>query len=74
MAALMLQLPTEATFEEKTNTCTDRHRPGHVPLNTTNYSRRYGFTHQITVNTDGDEGAGKSQMGRSHWDTYRSKL
>ena len=49
MVALMLLLPTEATTEEKMNTCRTFYRPttAHIPLKTTIYSQRFGFVPHI---------------------------
>ena len=76
MVALMLLLPTEATTEEKMNTCRTFYRPttAHIPLKTTIYSQKFGFVPHIlylrfVTQIAGKEETGKSQMERGQWVT-----
>ena len=67
----MLLLLTEATNEEKMNTCRTLCRPAtsHIPLKSTNYSQKFGFVPHIfylrfVTQIASKEETGKSQMGR----------
>ena len=67
LAVLMLLLPSEATTEDKTNTCPDRRHP--------TYHRRPQIFQKMwihaprttTINTDDEEETGQSRMRRDHW-------
>ena len=68
MTALMLQLPTEATIEEKATLgrsdavlrTIDDHKL---------FKKIWIHASQIIINTDGVEETGKYQMVRGHWIT-----
>ena len=63
----MLLLPSEATTEDKINTCPDRRHP--------TYHRRSQIFKKMwihaprttTINTDNEEETGQSRMRRGHW-------
>ena len=67
LAVLMLLLLSEATTEDKTNTCPDRRHP--------TYHRRPQIFQKIwihaprttTINTDDEEETGQSRIRRGHW-------
>ena len=65
IVALMMLVPTEATTEEKTNTCMDQchpmyhWRPQIISNNWIHASRH--------INRDCEEETGKSWKGRGHW-------
>ena len=67
----MLPLSTENAAEDKTNTCSIR--TNFIPL-TIEYHQlfkkmRIHASRHIVINTDGEEGTGKSGKGGSNWVT-----
>ena len=67
-----LPLPTDATIEQKRNTCTDRrHTTSHWRQKIIQEGKKKKFIHASkhpVINTDGEEETGKSRMGRGYWD------
>ena len=65
----LLPLPSEATIEEKTKTCTDQ-RHGTYHWRHRLFKRiRIHASSQIIFSKSGEEKIGIFWMGRSHWDT-----